>query len=511
LASEQVATRRSSWTIPRWTRGWLALLLAAGALALLALGLASTGTPIVVEINGHAHPVRTRAATVEEALRRAGVQLFPEDQVTPGLQSQLEAQTVIEIKRAWPVAIHADGHTWQIRTHATTIGRALDEAGVALHRADEVWLDGEMAQPTTQLFGESSNVRRVTDRSGFRDNKSATQSPDEPQIVVRRATSVTVDDGGTPFELHTTATTLGQALEEHGLTLFLGDKVTPGLQERLVSDMVVTILRSTPVQIRVDGHTIRTRTRAGTVAGVLGQEGIALVGTDYVTPAMDAPIQPDMTIQVTRVREEYIVEFESIPFKTVWVPDPEVEIDNIRLAQAGQLGINKRRYRVVYENDQEVARFLEDSWAAQPPITKTMAYGTKIVIRTLDTPEGPVEYWRKMRAYLVSYKPASSGKPKDHPRYGYTRLGWKLKKGIVAVDPDVIPLKTNLYVPGYGLARAGDTGGGVKGKLVDLGYGDNDYQSWHWWGDIYLLTPVPPRSKIMWVLPDYPNFPDRRR
>jgi 3D (Asp-Asp-Asp) domain-containing protein len=322
---------------------------------------------------------------------------------------------------------------------------------------------------------------------------------------------VILDDGGTPVEFHTTATTLGQALEEHGLTLFLGDKVTPGLQERLVPDMVVTILRSTPVQIRVDGHTIRTRTRADTVAGVLGQEGIALVGTDYVTPAMDAPVQADMTIQVTRVREEYIVEFEPIPFKTVWVADPEVEIDNIRLAQAGQLGLNKRRYRVVYENDQEVARFLEDSWAAQSPITKTMAYGTKIVIRTLDTPEGPVEYWRKIRAYLVSYRPASSGKPKDHPRYGYTRLGWKLKKGIVAVDPKVIPLKTNLYVPGYGLARAGDTGGGVKGKLVDLGYGDNDYQSWHWWGDIYLLTPVPPRNKIMWVLPDYPNFPDRRR
>ena len=52
-----------------------------------------------------------------------------------------------------------------------------------------------------------------------------------------------------------------------------------------------------------------------------------------------------------------------------------------------------------------------------------------------------------------------------------------------------------MYVPGYGLARAGDTGGGVKGKFVDLGFSDDDYQSWHWWTDIYLLTPVPPRSQ----------------
>ena len=486
-------------------------MLAAGAVTLLALGLASTGAPIVVEINGHARPVRTHAATVDEALRRAGIDIFPEDQVTPGLQSELEANTVIRIKRAWPVSIHADGEAWQIRTHATTIGQVLGESEIDLHPADEVWLDGKMVAPTSALFQAGSDLRRVTDRGRTRGQEAAALDSDEPQITVRRAIALQLDDSGAPVELYTTATTIGQVLEEHGVTLFLGDKVTPGLQERIVPDMVVTILRSTPVQLKVDGHTIRTRTRADTVAGVLGQEGIALMGTDYVTPGMDAPVQPDMTIRVTRVREEYVVEFDPIPFKTVWVADPEVEIDNIRLVQAGQIGLNKRRYRVVYENDQEVARFLEDSWAAQPPVTKTMAYGTKIVIRTLDTPEGPVEYWRKIRAYLVSYKPASSGKPKDHPRYGYTRLGWKLKKGIVAVDPDVIPLKTNMYVPGYGLARAGDTGGGVKGKLVDLGYGDNDYQSWHWWGDIYLLTPVPARSKIMWVLPDYPNFPDRRR
>jgi hypothetical protein len=68
-----------------------------------------------------------------------------------------------------------------------------------------------------------------------------------------------------------------------------------------------------------------------------------------------------------------------------------------------------------------------------------------------------------------------------------------------------------MYVPGYGLATAGDTGGGVKGKLVDLGFSDDDYESWHWWMDIYLLTPVPPSNQIRYVLPDWPRFPDRGR
>jgi 3D (Asp-Asp-Asp) domain-containing protein len=140
-----------------------------------------------------------------------------------------------------------------------------------------------------------------------------------------------------------------------------------------------------------------------------------------------------------------------------------------------------------------------------------MAYGTKIVIRTMDTPDGPIEYWRKMRVYTTAYTAATCGKTRDHPRYGYTRLGWWLTKGIVAVNPDVIPLKTKMYVPGYGHAIAGDTGGGVKGKFVDLGYDEGKYQSWHWWSDIYLLTPVPPRNKILWILPDWPKYPDRRR
>jgi len=150
-------------------------------------------------------------------------------------------------------------------------------------------------------------------------------------------------------------------------------------------------------------------------------------------------------------------------------------------------------------------------WTEQQPVNKTMAYGTKIVVRTIDTPEGPIEYWRKIRVYLTSYMPRSCGKPPDHPRYGYTRLGLLLKKGIVATDPKVIPLRTNMYVPGYGHAFAGDTGGGVKGKFVDLGYTDYDYESWHWWGDIYLLAPVPPRDRILWVLPDWPKYPDRKR
>jgi hypothetical protein len=74
-------------------------------------------------------------------------------------------------------------------------------------------------------------------------------------------------------------------------------------------------------------------------------------------------------------------------------------------------------------------------------------------------------------------------------------------KGLIAVDPRYIPLGTRLYIPGYGFAVAADTGGGVKGRFVDLGYSDNDYQSWSRVITIYFLTPTPPAGSIVWLIP----------
>ena len=45
--------------------------------------------------------------------------------------------------------------------------------------------------------------------------------------------------------------------------------------------------------------------------------------------------------------------------------------------------------------------------------------------------------------------------------------------GMVAVDPKVIPLGTKIYVEGYGIAIAGDTGGAIKGNIIDLFFNTN--------------------------------------
>jgi len=56
--------------------------------------------------------------------------------------------------------------------------------------------------------------------------------------------------------------------------------------------------------------------------------------------------------------------------------------------------------------------------------------------------------------------------------YSYTGFrtftGTWPKRGTIAVDPKVIPLGSRLWVEGYGFGEAEDTGGAIKGHIVDV-------------------------------------------
>lgn len=81
-----------------------------------------------------------------------------------------------------------------------------------------------------------------------------------------------------------------------------------------------------------------------------------------------------------------------------------------------------------------------------------------------DANGAPVSYKKKLTMKATAYTPD----PRENGGYTTTAIGTPLKKGVVAVDPKVIPLRTKLYIEGYGYARAEDTGGAIKGNRIDL-------------------------------------------
>ena len=462
---------QGSRELPTSLRRGLTALAALVLLGGLAAGYRSSLIPVTLVVDGESRQVRTHQETVGPFLLDAGLVLYSEDLVEPDLDHPLEPGMTVRVTRARPVWIQADGRTWPVRTHAAAPDQILAEAGLSLAPHDRVVVEDDPA-------GEGASLR----------------------IRVERAVPVTVHEDGRVLTFYTTATTVGGALREAGLTLYLADRVEPGLAQPLSAGMHIHVERSQPVTVRVDGRVIRTRTHRDQIAPVLADLGVVLTGQDYTIPPLDAPLNGETTIVVVRVSERFLIQQEPIPFDVVWQPDPELELDERRLIQDGAPGVLERRLRVRYEDGQEVSRTMENEYVAVPPTTKIIGYGTKIVVRQLETPEGTVEYWRVIRMLATSYSASTAGTPRSSPYYGRTRLGWPMRHGIVAVDPRVISLRSRVYVPGYGIGVAGDTGGAIKGRRIDLGYDDDNLVLWYRWVDVYLLTPVPPPAQINYII-----------
>ena len=79
----------------------------------------------------------------------------------------------------------------------------------------------------------------------------------------------------------------------------------------------------------------------------------------------------------------------------------------------------------------------------------------------------PQNYKRVLEMTATAYAPG----PLDNGKWGdQTYMGGKVRKGVAAVDPNVIPMGTRLWVEGYGEAIAEDQGSAIKGNRIDLAF-----------------------------------------
>ncbi len=490
--------------VRRWGRRYLlagvGLILLLGAMG---LGYVCTLRPVWVDLDGQPLLLRTHLPTVGEALAEARISLEPEDLVEPPPETPVGSGVHVRIRRARTVHIVVDGEARVHRTLAQTVGEVLTEAGVRWIPEDRITIGGAVVSGEQPLYAAPTSLRQTASRGG-RPGLAAPPTT-EVEIAVQRAVPIAIQDGPATYTFLTVARTLGEALLENGITLYAADRIQPPLDTPIHGGLRAAIDRSRPVTILADGEVRQTRTRAETVAQLLEEEGLTLGDLDYTVPNAADAIVPGMRMMVVRVREEEIVEREPIPFETEYRPNSQLEIDNQQVEHWGTPGTLSRSLRVRYENGIEVSRTTAREWVEKPPQNRIISYGTKIVPRQLVTPDGTFTYWRKIRVLATAYTAATCGKSRSDPTYGITRVGWRARKGVIAVDPNVIALFTEMYVPGYGRGTAADTGGMIKGLHVDLCYDEDNLVHWWKWVDVYLLGSPPPASKIRWILPDYPQ------
>ncbi len=446
------------------------------ALAGLILLFQIARKPVSIFIEGEPPIEKTIIAiTIGQALTELDIPLYAGDEVYPPHNHWLLPGESIQIRRAaWIIAVYGESEV-VFRSTERLPANLLAQAGIKLFPGDQLFIDGELALPDRMLPWRSTY-----------------------SLQVIRAESFTIEIDGKRQTFYTPEQTVGQALERAGFEVKVSDRISLPLDAPTERGTTVVIEHARPIAITNMGKTIRTLSSAETVGEALTDAGVALQGLDYSHPTPDTPLAKlssrsdrEIKVEVFRVQEYQVLEKEFIPFETETQLVDDLEIDKTKIIQPGGFGMKVRRIRVRSIDGQEISREVEDEYTAIEPRNEIKGYGKKLIPHTLETPDGTITYWRALNMYAVSYKPSSSG--------NFTSIGLPLRKGIVAVDTDYIAYGTRMYIPGYGFAIAGDTGGGVVGRLIDLGYSDEDYVSWHQWVTVYFLWPPP--EVIAWIYP----------
>jgi uncharacterized protein YabE (DUF348 family) len=356
-----------------------------------------------------------------------------------------------------------------------SLAAVLISAGIPFSKDDLILVDGQVITPDSTIPKNTSTIQ------------------------IRHAIPLTLINNGQKQTIKTHAFTVGQALMDNGIPLHQGDYLDPPSSTPILGPLTIEYRPVHAITITSGSDILPSTTSARTVGQALAEAGIPLQGLDYSIPAGTESVPDDGNIKVVRVDESVSLVQKSIPFTTEVQLTADLELDQQDLLQVGEPGLAITRTRTRFEDGQEVNQTSDGEALVRPIKNRIIGAGTKVVLRTLDTPDGPLEYYRAVKVYATSYSPCRLGVPNCGNR---TAGGMKAQKGVIGVirkwwnNMNGAPV----YIPDYGRAIISDIGAGFADKnWIDLAYSDDDYVPWHSWTTLYFLTPVP--SSIMYVLP----------
>lgn len=231
------------------------------------------------------------------------------------------------------------------------------------------------------------------------------------------------------------------------------------------------------IQIRRFGTAKEFVTHHNTVADVLKDMKINMEGRSSY-PSSETKITDGMVIHVLGRKSFVSHEEVEVPFQTKTIDDPELTFGEKKVEKAGVKGKDIVTYenitRIGYEQKIEL-----DRRHVTAPVDEIVRQG---IAQSVLTPEGYKRYKKKIYGEATAYTWGGGAS-------GTTSLGLWPKRGIVAVDPRMIPYYTKMYIPGYGMAIAGDTGGAIVGHRIDL-FMESLYECYQWGRrdvEIYIL------------------------
>ena len=283
---------------------------------------------------------------------------------------------------------------------------------------------------------------------------------------------------GDAVKVHTTTTTdPDRVLAEAGFSLAEDDFYTTA-EGNGVSEITVQRLQTITVY---NGSEILTATSYGEpLSELLARLGITVDEKVIVSVPVDTVTYNGMQVRIDNLgesTERYTVE---IPFETVYCDDPTLALGEEKILVAGVPGQAIRTSTVTYVNGEEESRTVLEETVTSKPVDQVIAVGTGEQVGQVNNqpiigdgfivlPTGEVlTYTHTDQFVATAYTHFDDGCDE------YTANGAKVKWGVVAVDPSVIPYGTRMFIVAndgsyvYGLSTAEDCGGAIQNKRLDL-------------------------------------------
>jgi len=282
-----------------------------------------------------------------------------------------------------------------------------------------------------------------------------------------RAVHITVD--GRDLTFRSFRRTVGDALASARVSLQPDDRTIPATNSPLWSGMGIKVIRAVPVTLRIGRSMSSMRLAATSVGEALQVAGVELGPIDRVYPSATAELRPDMRITVERREWRTWVEQRPVAYASQVVADPRLLKGNRVVRTIGRAGVSQHTIEALYANGLPVAMTNSYPWTVtQPPVAEIIAVGTRALIASRGDFAGHEYMMLDATAYYAGPNNFGGG---VGPR---TAIGLLAQRGVVAVDPSVIPLGSKLFIDGYGFAVAGDTGGSIQGTRIDLCFNSYD-------------------------------------
>ena len=369
----------------------------------------------------------------------------------------------------------------------------------ALSKTAVINVDGEQVKINTMAIEpeEILNIAEITVNNG-----DVIDCVDENGVVtvnVIRAFPVYIQNNGKTNEYMVTGGTVGELIKNSGVTVSKNQMVVPDYTAKLKSGLTVKLSEYKTITVSIDGRTDERKVPVGTVANALEYLNIVLSKNDVVNYNLTDEITDDMELIVTRVSYREITTTEKIPFETEETYSDKLEEGKTQVKTKGVDGECTTVVKETIVDDVVVDTEYISYEVTKETVNEIVVIGTKkkdvdksdskkdsqsnveedadTVVNASTSESGNVFYDENGNAVSYSTVYHGSGTAYYAPAGSLTASGQEVYVGGVAVNPNIIPLGTKLYIVAddgfvYGYATAVDTGGALYdgSAIVDVFY-----------------------------------------